>query len=117
MARICNIYLCVSYQVYKYQSYRKEVPKTASLNRISFPQSESIDIALKHKSNFQDKVDLYGIKNVKIYAREILSTPEGKLSFSTPNQPDVYKSPAGTGKPGNNGKDGLDGPKGKSLTI
>lgn len=105
------------FALYRYQSYRKEVPKTVRLNRISFPQSESIAIALKHKSHFQDKVDLYGIKNVKIYAREILSTPEGELSFSTPHQPDVYKSPAGTGKSGKNGKDGLDGPKGKSKTI
>ena len=88
--------------------------KRARLSRVTFKKSDSVDIVLRHLSHFQDKVDLYGIKNVKIYAREILSTPDGKLSFSTPNQPDVYKSPAGTGKPGKNGKGGLDGPKGKS---
>ena len=60
------------------------------------------------------------MKNVKIYAREIVSPPGAKLAFSAPSRPDVDESPAATGQsgkdghPGKNGGRGVNGPWGKS---
>lgn len=75
-------------------------------------------------SHSQGTVNLYGIKNVKIYTRDIVARPGSKLVFNAPNHPNIYDKPADTGekgdkkrgrdgKPGASGKDGIEGPHGK----
>ena len=48
-----------------------------------------------------------------------MSPPGAKLSFTAPNRPEAYTSPAttgnnGNGNPGNDGDHGVNGPQGKS---
>ena len=60
----------------------------------------------------QGVVVLYGIKNVKIYAREIIASMGSKLEISTPNWNQEYKSAVTTGRNGEDGKHGVAGPNG-----
>jgi len=60
----------------------------------------------------QGVVVLYGIKNVKIYAREIVASIGSKLEISTPNWNQEYKSTVTTGRNGEDGKNGVSGPQG-----
>jgi len=62
--------------------------------------------------SLQGVVVLYGIKNVKIYAREIIASMGSKLEVSAPNWNQEYKSAVTTGRNGEDGKRGVAGPNG-----
>ena len=69
-------------------------------------------------SQCQGEVAFYGIKTVKIYAREIVASSGSKIIVSTPNwnlefSNVVATKPSGDGTDGEDGKDGKDGPQGQ----
>ena len=66
----------------------------------------------------QGEVAFYGIKTVKIYAREIVASSGSKIIVSTPNwnlefSNAVATKSSGDGTDGQDGKDGKDGPQGQ----
>ena len=66
----------------------------------------------------QGEVAFYGIKAVKIYAREIVASSGSKIIVSTPNwnlefSNAVATKSSGDGTDGQDGKDGKDGPQGQ----
>ena len=56
---------------------------------------------------------MHGITNLKLYTRRIVASPGSQLDFSAPNWNQVYKARVQTEKDGEDGKHGLDGPKGE----
>ena len=60
----------------------------------------------------QGSVKLHGITNLKLYTRRIVASPGSQMDVSAPNWDQVYKTRVKTGQNGEDGKHGLDGPKG-----
>ncbi|XP_078343981.1 uncharacterized protein LOC144629619 [Oculina patagonica] len=59
----------------------------------------------------EGNVLLHGIRNVKIYAREIIASPGSRIDFSAPNWNQVYQLRVVTGSDGEDGKHGTSGPQ------
>ena len=64
--------------------------------------------------SLQGVVILCGIRNVKIYAREIVGFEGSKVDISSPNWNQQYENAVVTGKNGEDGKHGVNGPRGVS---
>jgi len=56
-------------------------------------------------------VVLRGIRNVKIYAREIVASTGSRLEISSPNWNQEYTSPVSAGHSGDDGNHGVHGPR------
>jgi len=67
--------------------------------------------------SFQGVVVLRGIKNVKIYAREIVASRGSKIDVSAPDWNQQYTSAVIPGGNGEDGKHGVNGPRGGSRLV
>ena len=63
--------------------------------------------------SLQGTIYIYGISHIKIYVREIRATYESHVYFSAPNWNQEYKTRIVAGRNGEDGKNGIDGPRGK----
>ena len=65
----------------------------------------------------QGEVAIYGVRNVKIYAREIIAARRSKIAFITPDWeqefPPIGLESNGDGSNGANGNSGEAGPQGE----
>lgn len=61
----------------------------------------------------QGEIILRGIRNVKMYAREIVASAGSKIDFSAPNWNQVYERRVVSGSNGENGNHGTSGPQGE----
>ena len=65
----------------------------------------------------QGEVAVYGVRNVKIYAREIIAAERSKIAFITPDWeqefPPIGLESNGDGSNGENGNSGEAGPQGE----
>jgi len=59
----------------------------------------------------EGRVDIYGINHIKIYAREITVKYDSNVFFSAPNWNQQFKSRVVAGKNGEDGKNGINGPR------
>ena len=63
--------------------------------------------------SLQNVVSLTGIRNIKIYAREIVGAPGTKTDVSAPNWDQRFETGVQTGRNGENGNNGEPGPQGE----
>lgn len=64
----------------------------------------------------QDNTELRGIKHVRIFARDIVSAVDSKITFSSPNWDQQFSTPTPqTGRNGDNGENGIHGPQGEKF--
>ena len=62
----------------------------------------------------QGTIELFGIRRVNINAREIVGAAGSKIVVSSPNWNQQYKTPTlQTGKNGDDGNHGIEGPQGE----
>ena len=61
----------------------------------------------------QNTVSLTGIRNVKIYAREIVGAPGTKIDVSAPSWDQQFQTGVQTGRNGEDGNHGEPGPQGE----
>lgn len=66
---------------------------------------------LAHTLYIEGRVDIYGINRIKIYAREITAKYDSNVFFSAPNWNQEFKSRVVAGKDGEDGKNGINGPR------
>ena len=64
--------------------------------------------------SLQERIYIYGISHIKIYAREITAKDGSGVYFSAPNWNQEFKRRVVTGMDGEDGEDGIDGPRGRS---
>ena len=60
---------------------------------------------------------LIGIRNVKIYAREIVSASGNEIEFSAPNWDQRFETGVQTGRNGEDGNHGENGPQSKCIVL
>ena len=70
----------------------------------------------------QGEVEFYGIRNIKIFAREIVASKGSKLKVITPDWMQEFEDTQrtqfnGNGKDGEKGQDGEAGPQGRRMPI
>ena len=70
----------------------------------------------------QGEVEFYGIRNIKIFAREIVASKGSKLKVITPDWIQEFEDTQrtqfdGNGKEGEKGQDGEAGPQGRQMPI
>ena len=70
-----------------------------------------------HFTLSQGSVHFYGIKEIKIYVRSLIAAYESKVFFSAPKWKEGFKTTAEAGLNGEDGKNGIDGPQGKSIIF
>lgn len=89
----------------------------------SYDYWQVFDFGIKIVSMFsQGEVEFYGIRNIKIFAREIVASKGSKLKVITPDWIQEFQDTQrtqfnGNGKDGEKGQDGEAGPHGRRMPI